>query len=705
MNKAAVLTLLAFLACAAAPPPANRNPASPAAAPQAAAPQPAAPQGTAPQETAPQETAPQAASSPGAASAAPAAPAAARPSAAQNPATATPPSLPSEIPAQFTPHEASFDYTERSVMIPMRDGVKLRTVILIPRGARSAPILLTRTPYGAVSRVQEHPSATLAGLLGDGDVVDALVTHGGFIRVLQDIRGKHGSEGDFVMNRPLVGPLNPTHVDESTDAWDTIDWLVKHTPESNGRVGILGISYDGYTTLMALFHPHPALKAAVPINAMVDGWMGDDWFHQGAFRVGSLAYIYEQEATRGSDLTWWSSAYDEYTELMQAGSAGALGRSRGLDQLGFFNKLVAHPAYDAFWQDQAVDKLLAHAEASRPGGALSVPTMLVHSLWDQEDIYGNIAVYEALQPSDKAGMLHLVIGPWFHHQERLDGSAIGPIRFGSDTAEAFRDRILAPFLERTLKGDEHATPIAPVTDFVTGSDRWERRASWPGPTQAATLHLGPQGQLGFAAPAAVAPGYRSFVSDPANPVPFLPRPVHLNGPAGEARWSSWLTSDQRAVSGRPDVLEYSSAPLAAPLRISGRPVAHIDLSTTGTDGDLVVKLIDVYPDLDGRTPGLGGYQLMISGDIQRGRYRGSFSDPKPLAPGQVLPWQLVLPTVNHVFLPGHRIMVQIQASWFPLYDRNPQSFVSNIFLAAPSDYRSAEIHVEDSSTITLPTVR
>ncbi len=615
-----------------------------------------------------------------------------------------PPTLASEIPAQFTPATSSFDFVERSVMIPMRDGVKLRTVILIPREAKNAPILLTRTPYGAVDRFAEHPSATSGGILGDGDVADELVTQDGYIRVIQDIRGKHGSEGDFVMTRPLAGPLNPTQVDESTDAWDTIDWLVKHTPESNGRVGILGISYDGFTSLMALFHPHPALKAAVPINAMVDGWMGDDWFHQGAFRTGSLDYIYEQEATRGSDLKWWSSAYDEYTELMQAGSAGALGQSRGLGQLGFFNKLVAHPAYDGFWQGQAIDKLLA-----RQG--LTVPTMLVHSLWDQEDIYGNIAVYKALTANDKtgdkapdkagAGLLHLVIGPWFHHQERLDGSAVGPIRFDSDTAAAFRSKILKPFLDRALKGN-NAPATAPVIDFVTGTNRWERRAAWPGPVQASALHLGQAGQLSFAA---TAPGYRSYTSDPANPVSFLPRPVHLSGPAGEARWQTWLASDQRTVSGRPDMLEYSSLPLTAPLRVSGQPVAHIDLSTTGTDGDLVVKLIDVYPDIDGREPGLGGYELMVSADILRGRYRESFEGPRAIAANQILPWRMVMPTTNHVFLPGHRIMVQIQSSWFPLYDRNPQSYVDNIFLAKPSDYRSAEIHIQDSSLITLPVMK
>ncbi len=698
MNKTATLiTAASILLCAAAPAPlpAGRPTIPSPAVSQPGLSQPGLSQPGLSQPGLPQPGVPQ----PGVPQPGTAQPSASQPAAPiAAPAAAT---LPSEMPTEFVPQEASFDFVRRSVMIPMRDGVKLRTVILIPRGARNAPILLTRTPYGAVSRFTEHPSDTLSGVLGDGDVVDELVARDGYIRVIQDIRGKYGSEGDYVMTRPLAGPLNPTGVDESTDAWDTIDWLVKHTPESNGRVGILGISYDGFTALMALFHPHPALKAAVPINAMVDGWMGDDWFHQGAFRTGSLGYIYEQEATRGSDLKWWSSAYDEYTELMQAGSAGALGRTRGLDQLGFFTKLLAHPAYDGFWQGQAIDRLLARQGQTAP---LSVPTMLVHSLWDQEDIYGNIAVYKALQPQDQTGMLHLVIGPWFHHQERLDGSAIGAIRFGSDTAAAFRNRILKPFLDRALKGD-NVPATAPVIDFVTGIDRWERRAVWPGAVQPTALHLGPQGQLGFSPPAGVAPGYRAYVSDPANPVPFLPRPVHLSGDAGRQVWQGWLASDQRMVSGRPDVLEYSSPPLTAPLRISGQPVAHIDLSTSGTDGDLVVKLIDLYPDVDGHEPALGGYELMVSTDILRGRYRESFSEPKPLTPDRMLPWRLTLPTVNHVFLPGHRIMVQIQSSWFPLYDRNPQRYVDNIFLAKPADYQSAEIHVQDSSTIILPVAR
>jgi len=371
-----------------------------------------------------------------------------------------------ETPAKFNPHVESFDYVKRVVMIPMRDGVKLNTVILIPRGAARAPILLTRTPYGAAARIAKNTSAHLAAVIGDSDVADDAVLNGNYIRVVQDIRGKHDSEGGYAMNRPLQGPLNPTSVDHSTDTYDTIDWLVKNIPESNGKVGILGISYDGFTSLMALVNPHPALRAAVPINAMVDGWRGDDWFHNGAFRQDSLTYFHDQEATRKSELPWWSDHYDDYDSWLAAGSAGDMAQKHGLEQLGFDLKVMQHPAYDEFWQSQALDKILAQQ-------GVTVPVMLVHSLWDQEDIYGNIAVYKALQAQHAAkAPLYLVIGPWFHHQERLDGSRIGAIEFGSDTAAYFRLHVLRPFLDHFLKDDAPSIDLAPVTAFESGSNRW-----------------------------------------------------------------------------------------------------------------------------------------------------------------------------------------------------------------------------------------
>src|SRR6267142_2570301 len=390
------------------------------------------------------------------------------PSAAQ-----APPSLPSETPAQFTPVTDSFDYTRRDVMIPMRDGVKLHTVILVPRGAKNAPILLTRTPYDATDLTTHAHSSHLGPSLKGYDNALEVILEGGYIRVVQDVRGKYGSEGDYVMNRPLRGPLNPTAVDHATDTYDTIDWLVKNAPESNGKVGILGISYDGFTPLMALVNPHPALKISVPMNPMVDGWMGDDWFHNGAFRQQNLPYIYDQQATRKSEEKWWTSAFDDYDLFMQAGSAGELGRRRGLEQVGFWRKLLDHPNYDAFWRDQAVDKILV----AQP---LKVPVMLVHSLWDQEDIYGAIAVYKAIKPKDTNNdKVFLVMGPWHHGQEIREGSALGAIKFNSDTALYFRQEILRPFLDHYLKDDAPKADVATVSAYETGTNTWERLPAWP----------------------------------------------------------------------------------------------------------------------------------------------------------------------------------------------------------------------------------
>jgi len=616
---------------------------------------------------------------------------------------------PSDTPAAFVPRVDSYDYVKREVMIPMRDGVKLQTIILIPRGAHRAPILLSRTPYGAAQRITKDNSAHLSALIDSTDVADDAVVNGGYIRVMQDVRGKHKSEGDYIMTRPLRGPLNPTDVDHSTDTYDTIDWLIKNIPESNGKVGILGISYDGFTALMALVNPHPALRASVPINAMVDGWRGDDWFHNGAFRLGSLAYFHDQEATRGSDLAWWTDHYDDYDAWLGAGSAGDMARQHGLEQVGFAGKVMSHPAYDSFWQDQALDRILAKQ-------GVSVPVMLVHSLWDQEDIYGNAALYKSLkQQQPDNPNLYLVIGPWFHHQQRLDGSAIGQIRFGSDTAQYFRLHVLRPFLDHYLKDDPAPVGLTPVTAFETGTNRWLALETWPsGCTSGCgiehqNLYLQPGGKLRLGSSNAQASDFESYVADPAKPVPYLPRPIHIGGEDGEAAWQTWLVSDQRNAAARTDVLSFTTPVLQDSVKISGEPIANLVASTSGTDGDFVVKLIDVYPDEIGREPKMGGYQLMISADILRGRYRESFSSPKAIPPDQKQVYRFALPTVNHVFLPGHRIMVQVQSSWFPLYDRNPQSYVENIFFARPADYKKATVKIFDGgpsgSFVELPVVR
>jgi uncharacterized protein len=619
--------------------------------------------------------------------------------------------LQSERPPQFKTATESFDHVRRDVMIPMRDGVKLHTVILVPKGARSAPILLTRTPYDATGLTTHARSPRLGPILSGYDNAADVIVSGGYIRVVQDVRGKYGSEGDYVMNRPLRGPLNPTTVDHSTDTYDTIDWLVKNIPETNGKVGILGISYDGFLPLMALFNPHPALKVSVPMNPMVDGWMGDDWFHNGAFRQQMMPYMLEQVATRDNSERWWSGHFDDYDQYLSAGSAGELGQRRGLEQIGFWRKLLEHPSYDAFWRDQAMDKLLA----KQP---LAVPVMLVHSLWDQEDIYGAPAVYKALEPKDTNNdKVFLVMGPWHHGQEIGEGSSLGALKFNSDTALHFRQDVLAPFLASYLQDAAPKSDVAPVTAFETGTNTWRRYTALPTSAEATAgrprvqptpLYVGAGLTAGFTAPKAGDAAFDEYVSDPAKPVPYRARPSQPVGYAPPLTWAQWLVDDQREASGRPDVLAFTSDVLKAPVKITGEPIANLIASTSGTDADWVVKLIDVYPDEVAGQPAMGGYQLMVSADIFRGRYRESFETAKPIAADTPLPYRFALPMANHVFLPGHRIMVQVQSSWFPLYDRNPQSFVPNIFLAKPGDYRKAThriYHAPDRATfIELPVV-
>jgi putative CocE/NonD family hydrolase len=610
-------------------------------------------------------------------------------SAGQNEPPPQYPGFPSETPSNLQPATDSFDYIRRDVMIPMRDGVHLHTVILLPKGAKGAPILLTRTPYDANALTTHANSAHLGPSLSGYDNATEVIVEGGYIRAVQDVRGKYGSEGDYVMNRPLHGPQNPTPVDHATDTYDTIDWLVKNIPESNGKVGILGISYDGFLPLMALVNPHPALKVSVPMNPMVDGWMGDDWFHNGAFRQQNMGYIYEQEATRRNEAKWWTNHFDDYDVYMEAGSAGELGRRHGLEQVGFWRKVLEHPSYDGFWRDQAMDRILA----AQP---LKVPVMLVHSLWDQEDIYGAIAVYKAIKPEDTNNdKVFLVMGPWHHGQEIDDASTLGALKFNSDTGLYFRQQILRPFLDQYLKDGARKADVPAVSAYETGTNTWQRLSAWPvgcasGCTVRATpLYLGSGLKVSFAAPVSGNSAFDEYVSDPAKPVPYRARPIQPMGYSNGLTWSEWLVDDQREASGRPDVLAFTSEVLNAPVKISGQPVANLLASTSGTDSDWVVKLIDVYPDEVAGQPAMGGYQLMVSADIFRGRYRESLETPKAIAPDKPLLYRFALPTANHVFLPGHRIMVHVQSSWFPLYDRNPQTFVSNIFWAKPGDFRKA----------------
>jgi hypothetical protein len=612
-----------------------------------------------------------------------------------------------DIPDKFVDRLIDQDYSKRVEMIAMRDGVKLHTIILIPNGVRNAPIVLTRTPYNAARRSQRSTGYSLQNTL---PLADEEFARQGYIRVWQDARGKYGSEGDYVMARPVRGALNPTSVDHTTDAWDTIDWLIKNIPGSNGKVGMIGSSYEGFTVAMALLDPHPALKAAVPESPLIDGWMGDDWFSYGAFRNGMLGYIRMQTAQRGEGEVIPTAAFDGYEEFLRAGSTGDYVRAHGLEQLPWVARIMAHPAYDAFWQGQALDKLLA----ARPS---SVPTLWEQGLWDQEDMWGANHAWQALKAAGHAANNWLVLGPWSHSQVNREGYSLGSLRWEGDTAEQFRRDMVMPFFNEHLRSGPSAQ-LARATVYNTGENRWERLPDWPGATaggasiSAQPLYLDAGFGLTFTAPAQSGAHGDSYVSDPAKPVPFLPRPVMdpffelWTSGKGYVPWSKWLVHDQRFVDGRTDVLTYETPALTAPVRVRGVPVADIRATTTGSDGDFVVKLIDVYPAVCAGDPPMGGYQLPIALSMFRGRYRESFEHPSPIPPNVPQAYRFELPNVNHVFLPGHRIMVQIQSTLFPLYDRNPQSFVPNIFDAKAADYRPATITVlrtaRDPSAIWLP---
>lgn len=623
--------------------------------------------------------------------------------AAALPAAAEP--LPkSDIPAGFKPSDDVKDFTIREVMIPMRDGVKLHVNLVIPKGAKNAPIIFSRTPYSADKAITGLASNTYKLAL---PVTYAELADAGYIIAVQDVRGRYRSEGDYVVARPLVGPLNPADTDHSTDTWDSIDWLVKNVPETNGKVGTIGVSYGGFTTLMSLVNPHPALGAAVPINPLVDGWIGDDWFHNGAYRQSFLDWVYRMTADKSSKYGLQFDRYDTYESWLRAGSASGMAKVLGIEDFPIFKKAAAHPSYDAYWQGQALDKILAKEP-------LKVPTLHVHSLWDQEDIYGAPAVYEAMEAKDTANTEnYMIIGPWQHGQSNMaSGTKLGAIDFGSNTSAWYRSEVLVPFFDAHLKNDAPKADLAPVTAFETGANVWHRYDRWPiscasgCPSQSKPIYLQADGALGWKAPTARA-AFAEYVSDPARPVTYRERPI-LSTYNPNTSWGRWLVDDQRFAEARPDVVTFVSDVLAEDVRLAGQPIAKFFASTSGTDSDWVVKLIDVYPAEYAPAPEMGGYELPIAMDILRGRYREDPSKPSAIPANKVVPYEIKLPDVSHRFLKGHRIMVQIQSSWFPLYDRNPQTYVPNIFFAKPEDYKKATQRIYTSaqypSRIELPVV-
>jgi putative CocE/NonD family hydrolase len=606
---------------------------------------------------------------------------------------------------QQQPAAAADRFEVSDVMIPMRDGMRLNTKIFTPRGqAGPLPIIFKRTPYG------------IQGSAGNFNAYYKALADEGYIFVHQDIRGKFGSEGDFIMQRPAR--LRPessgaagsggvgTDLDEGTDTYDSIDWLLKNVRNNNGRVGMLGVSYDGWTTIMGAIEPHPALKAISPQASPADMWMGDDFHHNGAFRL-SYGFEYAAMMESGKDVQQFSfDRYDTFDWYLNLGSLANINEKYLKGKIPTWNDYVAHPDYDEFWKRQT---MIPHLTS------VKVPTLNVAGWWDQEDFYGPVRIYDALERHDTQGMNYLVVGPWRHGGwSGGTGESLGAIPFGSKTAEYFREQVQAPFFAYFLK-DKGTKNFPQALTFESGSNEWRRWEQWPPTkqTEVRALKFGPGEQLTLAGigsrETGIESGFDEFVSDPAHPVPYRQRPIQPTYFPGGSKWSTWLVEDQRFVDDRADVLSWETSVLDQDVTIAGEVVAHLFASTTGSDADWIVKLIDVYPEDNPSNWNLAGYQLMVSNEVFRGRYRTSFEKPSPIAPNTVLEYTWSLHTQNYTFKQGHRIMVQVQSTWFPIIDRNPQTFVPNIFQAKDSDFKAATHRVyrtpQYPSRVDVPVVR
>ncbi|HEV8151178.1 MAG TPA: CocE/NonD family hydrolase [Gemmatimonadales bacterium] len=577
--------------------------------------------------------------------------------------------------AQAAPRYDPAAYEQRSADIPMRDGVTLHVEIFRPQGANEPlPFLFTRTPYG------------VAGSRGSLGGAYLPLAQDGYLFVFQDIRGRYKSQGTFVMQRPPRPPNAPAGaIDESTDTNDSIDWLLANVPGNNGRVGMLGVSYAGWTTAMGMLGGHPALKAVSPQASPADMFLGDDFHHNGAFRLSyGFEYAWLTEATReNSDFAF--DRYDTYEWYLNVGPLSNIQRNVLKDKrLPSWTDFASHPNYDAFWKRQAMRPYLTR---------VTVPTLNVAGWWDQEDFYGPVTIYRELERHDAQRQNFLVVGPWRHGGwSGGPGQKLGKIDFGSPTGEYFRGKIEAPFFAYYLK-DQGQLVQPEATVFEAGSNRWRTFDSWP-PREAGTrsLYFHAGGKLSFTPPnSAEGSAFDSYVSDPAHPVPYRPRPIEPTYYPKGSGWYTWLLEDQRFAQGRPDVLSWETEPLSQDVVLAGEITARLFASTTGQDADWVVKLIDVYPEDYPADFKLGGYQLMVANDVFRGRFWKSFERPVPLVPNAVTPFSIDLHTQSYRFQAGHKIMVQVQSSWFPIIDRNPQTWVPNIFQSRASDYQ-AQIH-------------
>ena len=580
--------------------------------------------------------------------------------------------------AQRQPVDYSTVFDKTDVMITARDGVNLHTEIYSPENSTEAlPIVFERTPYGLEDDEQGNSRrlTRYAEMIPDG-----------YIFAFQDIRGRYGSEGQFIMQRPVRRPDckdKPSCIDEGTDTYDSIDWLVKNVPHNNGRVGLLGISYGGWLTVMGMLEPHPALKAVSEQASPADMFLGDDFHHNGAFR---LSYGFEYSAlmeTGKTNFSFQFNRFDTFDWYLRLGALSNANKNYLHGTLPTWNDFVAHPNYDAFWKQQAMPFVLT---------APKVPNLNVAGWWDQEDFYGPMKIYEILEKNDSEHLNYLVAGPWNHGGwAHGPGNSLGIISLGSDTALYFRQKIEAPWFAYWLK-EKGTLPLKEALLFQTGSGKWTPFDSWP-PHEAQTrsLYFQKDGKLSFDPPAnAGTEPFDSYISDPAHPVPYRHRPIDVTYPEDHpGGWYTWLVEDQRFVDQRPDVLAWQTEELTDAVPLAGQVTAKLFASTTGSDSDWIVKLIDVYPQKNAENWRLSGYELMIADEVFRGRFRKSFEKPEAIVPGQVTPFAIDLHTANHVFEKGHRIMVQVQSTWFPLIDRNPQKFVPNIFEAKDGDYQKA----------------
>ena len=583
--------------------------------------------------------------------------------------------------AQFKPT----DYTRTEAMIAMRDGVRLYTTIDAPaQAAEPLPILLLRTPYGLGTTTAEQLATALTELSSDG-----------YILVRQDIRGRFKSEGEFVMLRQPRDPKDKNAIDESTDTYDSISWLLKNVPKNNGRVGLAGTSYGAWLSVMGMLDPHPALKAVVQQASPADMWLGDDFHHNGAFRLSyGFEYSYMMESSKEiSDVTKVVDKLDAYEWYLNLGPLSNADKKHFNGKLPTWTNFVNEPDYSAFWKRQGFAPWL---------NRVTVPILNVAGWWDQEDFYGPIKIYELLERHDTAKQNFLVVGPWNHGGwSRGDGTKLGRIDFGSPTAAYYRRNILVPFFAHYLKDMQTGERPEALT-FRTGDNQWVEHKEWP-PKRNVTdrrLYFQANRRLSFDTPP-VAEASDSYVSDPANPVPYRPRPIQVR-----SGWPVWLVEDQRFVDRRPDVLTFESETLTEDLTVSGKIIANLFASTSGTDSDWIVKVIDVYPDKFEADPSMSGFQLMIAGDVFRGRYLKGFEKAEPLVAGAINHYQIGFPANDHTFKKGHRIMVQVQSTWFPVIDRNPQEFVANIFKATESDFQPATQKIfrsgKHASYIALP---